>query len=70
MTYNELCKGRVSHVGMDSHVTSVTLNRTPFFISLPNERKVVRELMVLQAEGRTVALSSTMSASNCATSCI
>lgn len=56
MTYNDLRKGRVSQVGMAYHVTAVTLNRTPFFASFDNGRKVVRELMALQAEGRTETL--------------
>jgi REP element-mobilizing transposase RayT len=56
MTYNDLRKGRVSQPGMTYHVTAVTLSRTPFFTSLENGRKVVRELMVLQAEGRAETL--------------
>ena len=56
MTYNDLRKGRVSQVGMAYHVTAVTLNRTAFFASFDNGRKVVRELMALQSEGRAETL--------------
>lgn len=56
MTYNDLRKGRVSQVGMTYHVTAVTLNRTAFFASFANGRKVVQELMALQAEGRSETL--------------
>lgn len=56
MTYNDLRKGRVSQSGMAYHVTTVTQNRTPYFASLDNGRKVVRQLMALQAEGRTETL--------------
>jgi len=56
MTYNDLRKGRVSQSGMVYHVTTVTQNRTPYFSSLDNGRKVVRQLMALQAEGRAETL--------------
>ena len=56
MTYNDLRKGRVSQVGMAYYVTAVTLNRTAFFASFANGRKVVQELMALQAEGRSETL--------------
>jgi REP element-mobilizing transposase RayT len=56
MTYNDLRKGRVSQSGTAYHVTTVTRNRTPHFAALDNGRKVVRELMALQAEGRAETL--------------
>jgi REP element-mobilizing transposase RayT len=56
MTYNHLRTGRISQSGIAYHITSVTQNRTPCFASLDNGRKVVRELMALQAEGRTETL--------------
>jgi REP element-mobilizing transposase RayT len=56
MTYNHLRTGRISQSGMAYHITTVTQNRTPCFASLDNGRKVVRELMVLQAEGRAETL--------------
>jgi putative transposase len=56
MTYNDLRKGRVSQSGVAYHITTVTQSRTPYFASLDNGRKVVRELMVLQAEGRAETL--------------
>lgn len=56
MTYNDLRKGRSSQAGAVYHITTVTQNRTPYFASLDNGRKVVRELMRLQAEGRAETL--------------
>lgn len=56
MTYNNLRTGRVSQLGMAYHITAVTQNRTPCFASLDNGRKVVRQLMALQAEGRAETL--------------
>jgi len=56
MTYNDLRKGRISQSGMVYHITTVTQNRVPYFESLDNGRKVVRELMALQAEGRAETL--------------
>ncbi len=56
MTYNHLRKGRVEHTGMAYHVTTVTRDRIDCFASLENGRKVVRELMVLQREGRAETL--------------
>lgn len=60
MTYNDLRKGRVSQCGTAYHVTTVTRNRTPFFAALDNGRKVVRELMALQTEGRAETLCYAM----------
>ncbi|NOT83210.1 MAG: transposase [Methylococcaceae bacterium] len=51
MPYNDLRIGRVSQSGVAYHITTVTQDRTPYFASLKYGRKVVRELMVLQAEG-------------------
>jgi putative transposase len=51
-----LRKGRVSQIGTVYHITTVTKSRTPLFASLDNGRKVVRELMALQAEGRAETL--------------
>ncbi len=56
MTYNDLRKGRVSQSGAVYHITAVTQNRTPYFTSLDNGRKVVRQLMALQTEGRAETL--------------
>jgi len=56
MTYNDLRKGRVSQSGSVYHITTVTQNRTPCFASLDNGRKVVRQLMALQTEGRAETL--------------
>ncbi len=56
MTYNDLRKGRVSQSGLVYHITTVTQNRAPLFASLDNGRKVVRELVTLQAEGRAETL--------------
>ena len=51
MTWNDLRKGRASLPGNAYHITTVTRNRTPYFAALDNGRKLVRELMALQAEG-------------------
>lgn len=56
MTWNDLRKGRVSQAGLTYHITAVTRHRAPHFVSLGNGRKVVRELMALQAEGRAETL--------------
>ncbi len=56
MTYNDLRKGRISQSGMVYHITTVTRNRVPYFELLDNGRKLVRELMALQAEGRAETL--------------
>ena len=56
MAYNDLRKGRVSQSGAIYHITTVTQHRTPYFASLDNGRKVVRELMALQVEGCTETL--------------
>jgi putative transposase len=56
MAYNDLRKGRVSQSGMMYHITAVAQGRIPHFASLDNGRKVVRELMALQAEGRAETL--------------
>lgn len=56
MAYNDLRKGRFSQSGMVYHITTVTQNREPHFASLNCGRKVVRELMRLQAEGRAETL--------------
>jgi REP element-mobilizing transposase RayT len=56
MPYNDLRKGRVSQLGMVYHITTVTLGRAPYFASLENGRKLVRQLMELQREGRVETL--------------
>jgi REP element-mobilizing transposase RayT len=56
MTYNDLRKGRVSQSGVIYHISTVAQDRMPYFASLDNGRKVVRELMALQAEGRAETL--------------
>jgi Transposase and inactivated derivatives len=56
MTWNDLRKGRVSLDGTAYHITTVTRNRAPHFVALDNGRKLVRELMALQAEGRCETL--------------
>ena len=53
MSFNELRKGRVSQVGRIYHLTLVTQNRAPLFGNLQAGRKLVRELMRLQADGMT-----------------
>lgn len=56
MSYNKLRTGRVSQSGLVYHITTVTQDRTPCFASLENGRKVVQQLMALQAEGRAETL--------------
>lgn len=56
MAFNDLRKGRVSQSGVMYHITTVAQSRAPHFASLDNGRKVVRELMVLQAESRADTL--------------
>lgn len=56
MTYNDLRKGRVSQSGLVYHITAATRNRAACFSSLDKGRKVVRQLMALQAEGRAETL--------------
>lgn len=56
MAYNDLRRGRISQSGTAYHITTVAQNRTPYFAALENGRKVVRELMVLQTEGRAETL--------------
>ncbi len=56
MAYNDLRKGRFSQAGGVYHITTVTKNRMPYFALLENGRKVVRELIRLQAEGRAETL--------------
>lgn len=56
MPYDNLRKGRVSQLGIVYHITTTTKNRLPYFESLANGRKVVRELMTLQNEGRSQTL--------------
>ncbi len=51
MTDNDLRKRRVSQSGMVYHIMAVTQNRMPYFASLDNGRKVVQQLMALQAGG-------------------
>lgn len=56
MTYNNLRTGRVSQSGTVYHITTVTQDRIPHFVSLDSGRKVVLQLMTLQAEGRAETL--------------
>lgn len=56
MTYSDLRKGRVSQSGLVYHITTVTQNRTAYFSSLDKGRKVVQQLMALQAEGKAETL--------------
>jgi len=56
MPYNDLRKGRVSQVGSVYHITTVTRDRMPYFASLENGRKLVREMKALQDEGRAETL--------------
>ena len=56
MSYNNLRKGRVSQTGLVYHITAVTRDRTPWFANLGNGRKVVRQLMVLQAANKVETL--------------
>lgn len=56
MTWNDLRKGRVSLHGTVYHITTVTRNRAPYFAALDDGRKLVRELMALQAGGRCETL--------------
>lgn len=56
MPYNDLRKGRISQAGSVYHVTTVTQNRTPFFESLGNGRKVVQQMMALQKQGTVETL--------------
>ncbi|HEU0188463.1 MAG TPA: transposase [Gallionella sp.] len=56
MTYNNLRTGRVSQTGVVYHITTVTQDRIPYFVSLDNGRNVVRQLMALQADGRVETL--------------
>lgn len=56
MSYVDLRKGRVSQTGWAYHITAVTKNRTPYFETLGNGRKVVRELIALQNQGMAETL--------------
>lgn len=56
MTYSDLRKGRVSQSGQVYHITTVTQSRAAYFSSLDSGRKVVHQLMALQAEGRAETL--------------
>ncbi|MGY1426124.1 REP-associated tyrosine transposase [Lysobacter sp. A289] len=56
MAYTDLRRGRVSQPGLPYHITTVTRDRLPHFASLDSGRKVVRELMALQNEGRAETL--------------
>lgn len=56
MAYTDLRRGRVSQTGLRYHITTVTRDRFPHFSSLDNGRKVVQELMALQAAGRAETL--------------
>jgi REP element-mobilizing transposase RayT len=56
MSYNKLRTGRISQSGLVYHITTVTQDRTPHFASLDKGRKVVRQLMALQSEGRAETL--------------
>lgn len=56
MTYRDLRRGRISQSGLVYHVTTVTQNRTPYFASLVNARKLVQQLMALQTEGKAETL--------------
>ena len=56
MAYTDLRKGRFSQTGAVYHITTVTLDRTPYFASLELGSKVVQQLMVLQCEGRAETL--------------
>lgn len=56
MPYNDLRKGRFSQAGTIYHITAVTRKRIPYFASLDNGRKVVRELMTLQDQGMVETL--------------
>lgn len=60
MGYSDLRKGRFSQAGLVYHITTVTKNRTPYFSSLDNGRKIVRQLAALQAEGRAETLCYTL----------
>jgi putative transposase len=50
MTYSDLRKGRYSAIGQVYHITTVTRNRNPYFCSLNNGRKLVKEMMLLQSK--------------------
>lgn len=56
MPYTDLRKGRFSKTGLAYHITAVTQNRTPYFESLGNGRKVVQQLMALQDQGMVETL--------------
>lgn len=56
MPYSDLRKGRVSEQGRVYHITTVTRERIPYFSSLENGRKLVRQLMALQADGTVETL--------------
>ena len=56
MAYNDLRKGRVSQAGVVYHITTVTRDRMPILATFENGRKLVRELMRLQREGRAETL--------------
>lgn len=56
MPYNDLRKGRVPQVGSVYHITNVTRDCKPYFASLENGRKLVREMKALQDEGRAETL--------------
>jgi hypothetical protein len=56
MSYRDLRKGRVLKIGAANHITALAQRPMPHFPWLDSGRKVVRELMNLQAEGRTETL--------------
>jgi REP element-mobilizing transposase RayT len=56
VSYNNLRKGRDSQSGMVYHITAVTQNREPYFDVLENGRKVVRQLIELQATNKAETL--------------
>lgn len=60
MPYSDLRKGRISQSGVVYHVTTVTRERTPYFATLANGRKLVQELMRLQREGKVETLCYTL----------
>jgi putative transposase len=56
MPYCDLRKGRYSVSGVVYHVTTVTQDRVPLFSDLYRGRVVVRQLKILQEEGRADTL--------------
>jgi len=57
MSYQELQKGRLSEVGRAYFITTVTHQRTPFFLDLYHARIVIKHMKCLDDDGWVQSLS-------------